>query len=114
MTQEATRDDARFQAWLAATQRVVDAAEPERLTALIEVEQERARLMESLRGRPAVAPSAALASRLQNAEAELQTLARRMCGDLEHSIGELRRVRAAALGYRPVPATGPSLVSSDV
>ena len=105
-------NDARLLAWLEATRRGL--AEDVTLEALERARRERAELMLSLQATPAAPPSDDLALRLGEVESAFQKRIESVRAEIRDRVGELRRVRKAASGYRqPEPST-PSLISDDV
>ena len=110
-------NDPRLIAWLEATERALDAPDSDRLRALEGAHRARSQLMAALR--TAASPAAVectpdLTGRLVETERRLGEHIATLRAEVTGRVAELRRVRAAAKGYLPVDASGPSLISDDV
>ncbi len=111
--------DALLREWLDVTRAALQAADAEpvsasaaELEALASAALRREQLMTSLREQPDTAPiDPVFANTLRDAERAYMALALRLQDALRERIAELRRVRAAAQGYRPERADPPAFVS---
>lgn len=104
-------DDPRFAAWLEATETAVRNVPTERLEALERANAVRADLQRSLEAEP---PSRPLSTELAAAEQSLAEINQKLRDDTQNAINELRRARAANLGYKPTRPNRPAFISKSV
>ena len=108
-------DDPRFAAWLEATETAVRNVPTERLEALERANAVRADLQRSLEAEPPSRPlSTELADQLAAAEQSLAEINQKLRDDTQNAINELRRARAANLGYKPTRPNRPAFISKSV
>ena len=104
-------DDPRLAAWLEATETALRAAPAERLEALERANTVRADLQRSLEADPPSRPlSAELSDRLAAAEQSLAETNQKLRDETRNAVNELRRARAANLGYKPARPNNPAFI----
>ena len=108
-------NDRRLDEWLALSQRILAAEPAERVRELVDAEERRRELQASLEADPpAHPPSIELVQALRESEDAIQKLGRELSREISTQLGELRKVRSAAQGYRPTRGSRPAFVSRSV
>ena len=108
-------DDPRLAAWLEATETALRAAPADRLEAFEHAKAVRADLQRSLEADPPSRPlSAELSDQLARAEQSLAESTHKLRDETRNAINELRRARAANLGYKPARPNRPAFISKSV
>jgi hypothetical protein len=108
-------NDPRLEEWLALNEAALAAPHDTRAAALTWMHARRADLVASLGQTPPAGPaSAELSSELTRTEAALLELGELTLTDLSKLLGDVRRVRGAAQGYRPSRPNHPAFVSKSV
>jgi hypothetical protein len=106
--------DPRWLEWLRVSREAAEAPDDVRVLRLDEARRARAELQAAFEREPPCAPDPELARAIRDIETSIAARAQQARDQLAVAIEELRRVRAAALGYRPEQPTRPSLVSRNV
>ncbi len=108
-------DDPRLVAWLDTTESALGTAPADQLEALERAKSVRADLQRSLEEDPPSRPlSAELSHRLARAEQTLAEINRKLLEQTQNAVNELRRARAANLGYKPARPNHPAFISKTI
>ena len=108
------KDDARLLRWLGLTEHALTASGDTRIDALTRLTEQRAELMVSLQATPPSGGSRELATGLEAAERQLESLGADLLRDARKRALELRQAQCAASGYRPPDDRIAAFVSKSI